>query len=204
MVTIIASDLAYLNFEIQYYTKNFNKAIICGPNDSLKNEKYEVINDCVSLPFEKIALKVAEKISNSKDSYVVLLNNNFNRFNLAMLYLFSTLSKRVSFVFYDQGRRVEVGDEILEKVEVDDKMLAILKEIANGHYKVEEIEMITNISKATVSRKRTDLEKIGLIKKDNGKYCLTERGKIALIGVFNTVKKGERYYGIQTLYTRRQ
>ncbi|ACP37679.1 transcriptional regulator, TrmB [Sulfolobus islandicus M.14.25] len=205
MVTIIASDLVYLSYELENYTKNVNKAMICGDikGTRLKVDNVQVINNCSSLSFEGIAEKVAEKISNSKDNCVVLITSNSVRFSIAMLYPFSTISRRVRFVIYDQ-ERVEVDGEVFKKVEIDHKTLVVLMEMMNGRYKVEEIERITGISKATVSRIRRKLEEMGLVKKvDIGKYCVTERGKIVVFGggIFRNVKKNGRYYDSQILYT---
>ncbi|QXJ28786.1 hypothetical protein J5U23_01655 [Saccharolobus shibatae B12] len=204
MVTIIASDLVYLNYELENYTKNVNKAIICGDvkGTRLKVDNVQVIDNCSSLSFEGIAEKVAEKISNSKDSYVVLITANSIRFNIAMLYLFSTINRKVRFVIYDK-ERIEVDGEIFKKVEIDHKTFVVLMEMMNGHYKIEEIERITGISKATVSRIRRKLEEMGLVKKvDSGNYYVTERGKIVVFGTgfFRNVKKKGRYYDDQILY----
>ncbi|WP_238699215.1 Trp family transcriptional regulator [Saccharolobus sp. E5-1-F] len=132
-----------------------------------------------------------------------MLSGNFNRFATAMFYLFSTIQKRVRFVIYDK-ERIELDGDVFRKVEIDNKMVVVLREIMNGRYKIEEIEKVTGISKATISRIRRKLERMELVKKVNGgKYCITERGKIVVYDgeFFRNVKKEGRYYEDKILYT---
>ncbi|AAK41657.1 Hypothetical protein SSO1423 [Saccharolobus solfataricus P2] len=199
--------MVYLNYEIENYTRNVKRVIVCGDVKGfrLRVNRVEVIDNCLSLDVEGIAESIARRIGNSKDSYVVLLNGNSNKFAAAMFYLFSIICKRVKFVIYDR-ERVELDGDVFRKVEIDDKMITVLGEIMNGRYKIEEIEKDTGISKATISRVRRKLEEMGLVKKvDGGKYCISERGKIVVYdgGFFRNVKKGGRYYESKTLYTER-
>ena len=146
--------------------------------DSFNGKLRQII---VEGSFEDIVIRIVEHISNSKNSYQVLLTQySPNELIMALVVSFAIVKKEVNFVVYVKNDRLLIDGNLFKPSTLEDKDLLILKAIDRGMYKVEDIAQFSKTSIATVSRKRKKLEEEGYIKKADGKYQVTLKGEIAL------------------------
>jgi len=146
--------------------------------DSFNGKLRQVI---VEGSFEDIVVRIAEHISNSKNSYQVLLTQySPNELIMALMASFAVVKNEVNFVMYIKNDRLLIDGNLFKPSTLEDKELLILKAIDKGMYKVEDIAEFSETSIATVSRKRRKFEEEGYITEVEDKYEVTLKGKIAL------------------------
>jgi len=116
-------------------------------------------------------VRIAEHISNSKNSFQVLLTQYLpNELIVALIVSFAVVKKEVIFVMCIKNDRLLVGGNLFKSSTLEDKDLLILKAIDKGMYKVKDIAQFSKTSIATVSRKRRKLEEEGYITEVEDKY----------------------------------
>lgn len=158
--------------------------IVAYPSDDLKelrNYFGEKLLTISVADFTDALIKIAQHVSESKNSYIILLTQTSPiELTTALLLSFSLLKKDATLVIYTGGKRILIDGKLFSPIELNEKELSMLKAISEGKYKVEELAKLSKTSNATASRVRNKLEREGYISRSGGKYELTLKGRVAL------------------------